>query len=194
MPFTVEETPIPEVRIVRPRRFGDDRGWFAEILQTDAFEALGGGLPTAFRQVNQSRSARGVVRGLHFQWDPPQGKLMRVVRGRAFMVAVDIRPGSPTLGRVVTVEGSDEEPLLFWAPASFARGFCALVDGTEIEYFCTNPYNPAAESGIRWDDPALAIPWPIDPSEAQLSGKDAAAQTLDAWLARPEAQVFRHPG
>ena len=104
MPFAVEPTSIPEVRIVRPRRFGDDRGWFAELLQADAFAELG--LPTAFRQVNQSRSERGVVRGLHFQWDPPQGKLMRVVRGRAFLVAVDIRPGSPTLGRSVTVEGT----------------------------------------------------------------------------------------
>jgi dTDP-4-dehydrorhamnose 3,5-epimerase len=194
VPFTVEETSLPEVLVVRPRRFGDDRGWFAEILQTGTFEELGGGLPTAFRQVNQSRSSRGVIRGLHFQWDPPQAKLMRVVRGRAFMVAVDIRPGSPTLGRVVTVEASDEEPVLFWAPASFARGFCALADVTEIEYFCTSPYNPAAESGIRWDDPALAIPWPVPAAEALLSPKDAGAQTLDAWLARPEAQVFRHPG
>jgi dTDP-4-dehydrorhamnose 3,5-epimerase len=104
MPFTVEATAIPEVRIVRPRRFPDERGWFAEILRTDQFAALG--LPTAFVQVNQSRSARGVIRGLHFQWDPPQGKLMRVVSGRAFMVAADIRPGSPTLGHVVTVETS----------------------------------------------------------------------------------------
>ncbi|MEI7743784.1 MAG: dTDP-4-dehydrorhamnose 3,5-epimerase [Chloroflexota bacterium] len=189
MPFTVEETSIPEVRVVRPKRFGDDRGWFAEILQVTPFTELD--LPTRFVQVNQSRSARGVVRGLHFQWDPPQGKLMRVVRGRAFMVAVDIRPGSPTLGRVVTVEGSDDEPLLFWAPATFARGFCALEDRTEIEYFCTGEYNAAAESGIRWDDPALGIRWPVD--EPQLSGKDVAAGTLADWLARPEAERFRYP-
>ncbi len=143
MPFTVEATAIPEVLVVRPRLFGDERGWFTEVLQVDAFAELGGGLPTSFVQVNQSRSARGVIRGLHFQWDPPQAKLMRVVRGRAFMVAVDIRPGSPTLGQVVTVEGSEDEPVLFWAPASFARGFCALADVTEIEYFCTAPYNPA---------------------------------------------------
>jgi len=190
MPFTVEPTSIPEVRIVRPRRFGDDRGWFAEVLQVDAFASLD--LPTTFRQVNQSRSSRGVVRGLHFQWDPPQGKLMRVVRGRAFMVAVDIRPGSPTLGHVVTVEGSDDEPLLFWAPATFARGFCALADVTEVEYFCTAAYDPAHESGIRWNDPALAIPWPIP--DPVLSPKDAAAGTLADWLARPEAEAFRHPG
>jgi len=186
VPYTVEETPIPEVRIVRPRLFGDERGWFTEVLNVDAFEPLG--LPTRFVQVNQSRSERGVVRGLHFQWDPPQAKLMRVVRGRAFMVAVDIRPGSPTLGRVVTVEASSEEPLLFFAPASFARGFCAMADVTEIEYFCTATYDPRHESGIRWDDPALGIRWPVD--QPSLSPKDAAAGTLADWLARPESEVF----
>lgn len=191
MPFTVQPTAIPEVRIVRPRTFPDERGWFAEILRTDAFAELG--LPTRFEQVNQSRSARGVVRGLHFQWDPPQGKLMRVVAGRAFMVAADIRPGSPTLGRVVTVEASAEEPVLFWAPASFARGFAALSEVAEIEYFCTAPYAPASESGIRWDDPTLGIRWPV--AEPRLSPKDAAAGSLEDWLARPESAAFRYaPG
>lgn len=194
MPFSVERTAIPEVLVVRPRRFGDERGWFAEIAQLDLFEELGLGLPTRFVQVNQSRSERGVVRGLHFQWDPPQGKLMRVVRGRAFMVAVDIRPGSPTVGQAVTLEGSDEEPVLFWAPATFARGFCALADVTEIEYFCTAGYNPANESAIRWDDPALGIAWPVAAGEARLSAKDAAAGTLTDWLARPEADLFRPLG
>jgi dTDP-4-dehydrorhamnose 3,5-epimerase len=117
---------------------------------------------------------------------------MRVVRGRAFMVAVDIRPGSPTLGQHVACEGSEDEPLLFWAPASFARGFCALADVTEIEYFCTSAYDAAHEAGIRWDDPALGIPWPIE--DPQLSGRDGAAPTLAEWLERPEAEVFRHPG
>jgi dTDP-4-dehydrorhamnose 3,5-epimerase len=188
VPFTVERTAIAEVLIVRPRLFPDERGWFAEIVQAQAFEALGEGLPTRFVQVNQSRSTRGVVRGLHFQWDPPQGKLMRVVTGRAVMVAVDIRPGSPTLGRHVTVEGSADVPLLFWAPATFARGFCALSDVAEIEYFCTAPYNPAAESGIRWDDPDIGIEWPVD--DPQLSAKDAAAGSLAHWLARPESAAF----
>jgi dTDP-4-dehydrorhamnose 3,5-epimerase len=190
VPFTVEPTAIPEVLIVRPRAFPDERGWFAEIVRTDAFEAVGAGLPTSFVQVNQSRSSRGVVRGLHFQWDPPQGKLMRVVTGQALMIAVDIRPGSPTLGRHVAVEGSADEPLLFWAPASFARGFCALSDVTEIEYFCTGSYNAASESAIRWDDPALAIRWPVGPGEAHLSAKDASAGTLADWLARPESAAF----
>lgn len=186
MPFTVEPTAIAEVRLVRPRLFPDDRGWFAEILRTDQFAELG--LPTSFAQVNQSRSARGVVRGLHFQWDPPQGKLMRVVSGRAFMIAADIRPGSPTLGRVVTVEASGDEPVLFWAPATFARGFCALSEIAEIEYFCTAPYNPACESAIRWDDPTLGISWPV--SVPVLSPKDAGAGTLEDWLAQPESAAF----
>jgi dTDP-4-dehydrorhamnose 3,5-epimerase len=189
VPFTVEPTSIPEVLIVRPRRFPDERGWFAEIARTDVFAELGHGLPTTFAQVNQSRSERGVIRGLHFQWDPPQGKLMRVVSGRAFMVAVDIRPGSPTLGRYVSLEASAEEPVLFWAPASFARGFAVLSDVAEIEYFCTAPYNPASESGIRWDDPAIGIEWPV--AQPLVSAKDANARTLAAWLARPEAGVFR---
>ena len=188
MPFTVEHTSIPEVLIVRPRLFSDERGWFTEVLQAEAFAELGLGLPDRFLQVNQSRSTRGVVRGLHFQWDPPQGKLMRVVAGRAFMVAVDIRPGSPTLGRAVTLEGSADEPVLFWAPASFARGFAALADTTEIEYFCTATYDARHESGIRWDDPAIGIRWPVD--EPRLSRKDAAAGTLADWLARPESAVF----
>lgn len=186
MPFTVQPTAIPEVRIVRPRLFGDERGWFTEILEVAAFGELG--LPTQFVQVNQSRSAYGVVRGLHFQWDPPQGKLMRVVAGRALLLAVDIRPGSPTLGRHVALECSANEPVLVWAPASFARGFAALSEVTEIEYFCTAPYNPAAEAGIRWNDPALGIDWPV--AEPQLSPKDAAAGTLAEWLARPESRSW----
>ncbi len=192
MPFTVQETAIPEVRIVRPRLFGDERGWFTEILEADAFAGLG--LPDRFVQVNQSRSMLGVVRGLHLQWDPPQGKLMRVVAGRAFMAAVDVRPGSPTLGRSVTLEASAEEPVLLWAPASFARGFAALSDVAEIEYFCTAPYNPSCETGIRWDDPAIAIAWPVE--RPLLSPRDAAAGTLADWLTRPESATFayRAPG
>jgi dTDP-4-dehydrorhamnose 3,5-epimerase len=188
VPFTVEETSIPEVLIVRPRLFPDERGWFTEVVQVAAFEGLGGGLPTTLVQVNQSRSTRGVIRGLHFQWDPPQGKLMRVVSGRAFMVAVDIRPNSPTLGRHVTVEASSEEPLLFWAPASFARGFAVLSDVAEIEYFCTASYNPAAESGIRWDDLDVGIDWPVD--GPLLSPKDAAARSLADWVGSPESAAF----
>lgn len=186
MPFTVETTSVPDVRVIRPARFPDDRGWFSELFRAGAFEDLG--LPSRFVQVNQSRSRRGVIRGLHFQWDPPQGKLMRVVAGRAFLVAADIRPGSPTLGTVVTVDASADDPLLVWAPASFARGFAALTDVTDVEYLCTAEYNPARESAIRWDDPSLGIRWPV--SEPVLSAKDASAGSLEDWLARPESAAF----
>jgi dTDP-4-dehydrorhamnose 3,5-epimerase len=189
MPFTIEPTEIPEVLVVHPRLFPDDRGWFTEVLQASAFADLG--LPASFVQVNQSQSSQGVIRGLHFQWDPPQGKLMRVVTGTAFLIAADIRPGSPTLGRVVTRTVSAHEPALVWAPASFARGFAALSEVTEVEYFCTAEYNPAHESAIRWNDPTLGIRWPI--ADPQLSAKDAAAGSLEDWLGRPESAAFAYP-
>lgn len=188
MNFEVRPTEIPDVRLVVPRPFADERGFFMEAYRRDTFAALG--LPTDFVQLNHSRSVRNVVRGLHFQWEPPMGKLMRVVVGRAFLVAVDLRLGSPTLGRWVGVEASAEDPLWVWAPASFARGFSVLSDVAEIEYLCTGTYNPAAESGIRWDDEAIGIRWPIEPGAAILSAKDRSAQSLAEWLARPEAAHF----
>ena len=117
------------------------------------------------------------------------GKLMRVSRGEVFLVAVDIRPGSPTLGQYESIIASDRNKLQLWAPASFARGFCVLSDEAEVEYLTTGIYNNAAESGIRWNDPAIGIDWPID--DPILSRKDVEAQTLSEWLARPEAQHFR---
>lgn len=187
MPFTIESTALDEVKLVGPQRFPDDRGFFMEVFRADLFRELG--LPDRFMQLNHSRSAKGVVRGLHFQWDPPMGKLMRVVAGRAFLVAVDIRIGSPTLGEWVGFEASADEPRLLWAPASFARGFCVVSEFAEIEYLTTGTYNKAAESGIRWNDPAIGIDWPV--SEPILSAKDASAQSLAEWLARPEADNFR---
>ncbi len=188
MRFDVRPTEIPAVRLVVPEAFEDERGFFMEVYRRDTFEALG--LPTDFVQLNHSRSVRNVVRGLHFQWDPPMGKLMRVTVGRAFLVAVDLRLDSPTLGRWVGVEASAENRIQVWAPASFARGFAVLSDVAEVEYLCTGTYNPAAESGIRWDDPEIGIAWPVDPGEAILSAKDRAAQSLGDWLARPEARHF----
>ncbi len=187
MPFTIEPTAIHDVKIVVPATFPDDRGFFMEVYREDLFAELG--LTDRFVQLNHSRSARNVVRGLHFQWDPPVGKLMRVVVGRAFLVAVDIRVGSPTLGRWVGLEVSADEPRHLWAPASFARGFCVTSDFAEIEYLTTGTYNKAAESGIRWNDPAIGIEWPV--AEPILSPKDAAAQSLAEWLARPDSANFR---
>jgi dTDP-4-dehydrorhamnose 3,5-epimerase len=188
MPFTIEATALPEVKIVVPALMPDERGFFMEVFRADLFAGLG--LPDRFRQLNHSRSVRGVVRGLHFQWDPPMGKLMRVVAGTAFLVAVDIRPGSPTLGRWVGVEVSATEPRHLWAPASFARGFCVLSETAEIEYLTTGTYNRATESGIAWNDPQIGIDWPT--SQPILSAKDASAQSLAAWLARPEAANFTY--
>jgi dTDP-4-dehydrorhamnose 3,5-epimerase len=186
MPFTIESTALDDVKIVVPGVMPDDRGFFMEVYRQDLFAALG--LPDRFLQLNHSRSSRGVVRGLHFQWDPPMGKLMRVIVGRAFLVAVDIRVGSPTLGRWVGLEADAGEPRELWAPASFARGFCVLSDVAEIEYLTTGTYNKATESGIRWNDPAIGIDWPA--AEPILSAKDESAQSLAEWLARPEAASF----
>jgi dTDP-4-dehydrorhamnose 3,5-epimerase len=188
MPFAITDTALPEVKIVVPALMPDERGFFMEVFRADLFAGLG--LPDRFRQLNHSRSVRGVVRGLHFQWDPPMGKLMRVVAGTAFLVAVDIRPGSPTLGRWVGVEVSATEPRHLWATASFARGFCVLSETAEIEYLTTGTYNRATESGIAWNDPQIGIDWPT--SQPILSAKDASAQSLAAWLARPEAANFTY--
>jgi dTDP-4-dehydrorhamnose 3,5-epimerase len=189
----VRRTSLPDVLILAPQAFEDDRGFFMEAYREDRYaEHAGLGLPSRIVQVNHSRSVRGVIRGLHFQWDPPMGKLMRVAHGEAFLVAVDIRPGSPTLGRYVSVIASDANRLQLWAPASFARGFCALSATVDVEYFTTGTYNPAGESGIRWNDPEIGIDWPT--ATPQLSAKDADAQPLADWLARPEAQAFRYSG
>ncbi len=188
MQARVEKTNIEGAVVVRPDIFKDDRGFFTEVFRADQYAELG--LPAQFVQFNHSGSTRGTVRGLHFQWDPPMGKLMRVVRGTAYLVAVDVRKGSPTLGRHVARECSAEENVLIWAPASFARGFAVLSDYAEIQYFTTGVYNSAGESGILWNDPALGIEWPVE--EPILSEKDKKAQTLEQWLVRPESDNFTY--
>jgi dTDP-4-dehydrorhamnose 3,5-epimerase len=176
--------------VLMPKVFEDSRGFFIEVFRADVFRSLG--LPTEFVQDNHSRSKRGVVRGLHFQWDPPMGKLMRVTYGSAFLVAVDIRKGSPTLGQWFGIEVSAENKKQVWAPAGFARGFCALSDFAEVQYKCTGVYNPSCESGIRWNDPAIGIRWPMENPE--LSDKDGRAQSLAEWLASPNSDQFRYEG
>ncbi|OYN74365.1 dTDP-4-dehydrorhamnose 3,5-epimerase [Mycolicibacterium sphagni] len=193
MKLTVHETAIPEVLVVEHEVFEDERGFFMEVYRADQFAAHANlGLPSEFVQLNHSRSARHVTRGLHFQWEPPMGKLMRVPRGEAFLVAVDIRPDSPTLGRYESIVANDRNRLQLWAPASFARGFCTLSEFAEVEYLTTGTYNSAAESGIRWNDPDIGIQWPIE--EPVLSRKDSEAQSLADWLKRPEAQAFSTGG
>jgi dTDP-4-dehydrorhamnose 3,5-epimerase len=183
MPLTIESVHLNDIQVIVPQVIGDSRGFFMETFRADQFEAMG--LPTEFVQDNHSRSAKGVLRGLHFQWDPPMGKLMRVTRGSAFLVAVDIRKGSPTLGQWFGVEASEENSKLVWAPYGFARGFCSLTDNCEVQYKCTGVYNPQGESGVYCADPTIGVQWPIDPASAILSEKDRKAQTLARWLESP---------
>jgi dTDP-4-dehydrorhamnose 3,5-epimerase len=190
MQIKVESRQLGEIAVIVPDIFRDSRGFFSETFRADQFEALG--LPTQFVQDNHSQSAKGVVRGLHFQWEPAMGKLMRVTMGSAFLVAVDIRKGSPTLGKWFGIEASAANRRAVWAPAGFARGFCSLVDGTEIQYKCTGIYNGQAESGILWNDPAIGIEWPL--SNVTVSDKDRSARTLADWLASPESNNFQYSG
>ena len=187
MKVSVEKTPIEGLLLVSPEVFQDDRGFFMEVFRADVYAERG--LPTQFVQFNHSGSVKDTVRGLHFQWSPPMGKLMRVSRGRAFLVAVDIRKDSPTLGKWFGITLSAEDRRLVWAPASFARGFAVLSEFAEIEYLTTGTYNQAGESGVLWNDPAIGIEWPV--SKPILSGKDATAQTLAQWLDSANSTHFR---
>lgn len=188
MQIKIESRLLGDVVVIVPEIFQDARGFFTETFRADQFKALG--LPTEFVQDNHSRSAKGVVRGLHFQWDPPMGKLMRVTAGSAFLVAVDIRKGSPHLGKWAGVEASAENRRQVWAPAGFARGFCALSEGTEIQYKCTGIYSNKAESAIRWNDPAIGIKWPL--TDVTVSDKDRNAAPLAEWLRSPDSDNFRY--
>lgn len=189
MQMHIQEKHLNGIVVLAPEVYEDERGFFTEIFRADQFEELG--LPTNFVQDNHSRSARNVVRGLHFQWSPPMGKLMRVTFGSAYLVAVDIRKGSPTLGQHFGIVVSAQDKRQVFAPAGFARGFCVLSDFAEIQYKCTGIYNSEAESGILWRDPDIGIEWPVD--EPVLSAKDENAQTLSQWLLTPESDHFSDP-
>src|SRR5580658_1602358 len=188
MEIRIESRSLADVLVLVPDIYQDSRGFFLETFRADHFKSLG--LPQIFMQDNHSRSVKGVVRGLHFQWDPPMAKLMRVSAGSAFLVAVDIRKGSPTLGKWTGVHASAENRRQVWAPAGFARGFCALSDGTEIQYKCTGIYNNKAESAIRWNDPAIGIQWPL--ADVTVSDKDRNAPMLSDWLRSPDSDNFRY--
>jgi dTDP-4-dehydrorhamnose 3,5-epimerase len=171
-------TDLPDVFILEPKVFGDARGFFMESFNQQAFDAaVGPGF--AFVQDNVSRSSRGVLRGLHFQLPPhAQGKLVRVSAGRVFDVAVDARRSSPTFGRWVGVELSDENHRQLWIPPGFAHGFLVLSERADFVYKTTDYYAPASERAVRFDDPDLAIRWPDCGAPLQLSAKDQAAP---AW-------------
>jgi dTDP-4-dehydrorhamnose 3,5-epimerase len=161
--------------IIEPRVFGDDRGFFLETFQAARYKQEAG-IDLPFVQDNHSRSARGVLRGLHFQKTKPQGKLVRVVRGEVYDVAVDIRKGSATFGEWEGVILSEDNKKQFWVPPGFAHGFVVLSDTADFEYKCTDYYDPSDEGSILWSDPDLDIPWPI--ANPVLSTKDESAKRL----------------
>ncbi|APU47203.1 dTDP-4-dehydrorhamnose 3,5-epimerase [Acinetobacter junii] len=186
--MNVIETKIKGLLILEPKVFGDDRGWFMESFNQKAFEQaldeLGLDIPQ-FVQDNHSLSQKGVLRGLHYQLNPyAQGKLVRVVQGKAWDVAVDIRKSSPTFGQWVGVELTGQNHKQFWIPAGFAHGFVALEDNTQFLYKTTNYYNKESEGAIVWNDPSIAIDWPLgDIYQVLVSEKDEIASVLkDAKL------------
>lgn len=178
MPYQVTSTAIPEVLILEPKVFGDARGFFFESYSEQDFKQVTG-LDVKFVQDNHSRSAKGVLRGLHYQLPPhAQGKLVRCVRGAVFDVAVDIRKSSPTFGKWVGVELSEENHRQFWIPPGFAHGFVTLTDTADFLYKTTDYYAPSHDRGIAWNDPAVGIQWPLILSAVQVSAKDAAAPSM----------------
>jgi len=172
--MNVLATDIPEVVIIEPKVFGDARGFFLETYQLDRYASLGISRP--FIQDNLSRSAKGVLRGLHLQNPATQGKLVSVLRGGVLDVAVDVRSGSPTFGRHVAIELNEENRRQLWVPRGFAHGFAVLSESADFAYKCDNTYSPKDEIIVRWNDPALAIDWGIE--EPSLSARDAAAPLL----------------
>jgi dTDP-4-dehydrorhamnose 3,5-epimerase len=171
----VSHTKLKGCVIIEPRIFGDDRGFFLETFQAARYEQEAG-IDLPFVQDNHSRSARGVLRGLHFQKTKPQGKLVRVVLGEVYDVAVDVRKGSPTFGEWEGVILSEDNKKQFWVPPGFAHGFVVLSDTADFEYKCTDYYDPSDEGSILWSDPDLNIPWPV--ANPVLSNKDESAKRL----------------
>lgn len=170
----VTETEIPDVLIIEPKLFGDQRGFFLETFQVERYQSHG--IKGPFVQDNLSRSAHGVLRGLHLQNPNTQGKLVSVLRGRVRDVAVDVRAGSPTFGRHVAVELSEENRRQFWVPRGFAHGFVVLSESADFFYKCDAPYSPRDELAVRWNDPAIGIDWGID--NPKLAERDASAPLL----------------
>jgi dTDP-4-dehydrorhamnose 3,5-epimerase len=168
------ETSLPGCVVIEPQVFGDARGFFYESYNEAKYREAG--IDRRFVQSNVSRSARGVLRGLHYQWPHPQGKLVSVLEGEVYDVAVDIRHGSPTFGQWAGVMLTAENHRHFWIPEGFAHGFCVVSEHATFAYQCTDLYDAKADGSIRWDDPAIGIDWPV--SEPLLSDKDRKAPLL----------------
>lgn len=178
--MNVIQTQLPGVLIIEPKVFGDERGFFVECYQEPRYRDAGIELP--FVQDNHSRSQYGVLRGLHFQRNRPQGKLVRVTRGAVYDVAVDIDPESPTCGEYVGVELTADNHLQLWIPPGYAHGFCVLSDVADFQYKCTDLYFPEEEGGLIWNDPDVNIPWPVE--TPKLSEKDLRNPSLRTLLGR----------
>ena len=177
-----EKLAIPDVVLLTPQVFGDERGFFMETFRQSEFEQHCGNY--TFVQDNHSKSAHGILRGLHYQYEKPQGKLVRVTRGEVFDVAVDMRKSSPTFGEWVGVLLSEDNKQLLWVPPGFAHAFYVTSTEAEFQYKCTDYYNPGDEVSIRWDDPVLAIDWPLVEDKApRLSEKDDKGCT---WKSAPK--------
>lgn len=179
--MNVIETSIPDLKIFEPKVFGDERGFFVETFRQSHFDELG--IDVQFVQDNHSSSSKGVLRGLHYQIEQPQGKLVRVISGEVYDVAVDLRKSSPTFGKYVGVNLSADNKRIFWVPPGFAHGFVVLSDMAEFVYKCTEYYAPEHDRSLLWNDPALNIDWHID-IEPELSKKDTMASLL------VDAEVF----
>ncbi|MEZ9235317.1 dTDP-4-dehydrorhamnose 3,5-epimerase [Shewanella sp. 10N.286.52.A9] len=177
----VIDTCIPDVKIIEPSVFGDERGFFMETWNQKRFEEFVTGKPTSFVQDNHSKSKKGILRGLHYQTKNTQGKLVRVISGEVFDVAVDIRKDSPTLGKWVGEYLSAENKRQLWIPEGFAHGFYVISDESEFVYKCTNYYMPQSEISIAWNDKDLDIAWPME-FEPVLSKKDRDPVSFNAYL------------
>ncbi|MFA0087051.1 dTDP-4-dehydrorhamnose 3,5-epimerase [Vibrio sp. 10N.261.51.F12] len=180
----VIDTNIPEVKIIEPQVFGDERGFFMETWQQKKFEELVTGKATTFVQDNHSKSSKGILRGLHYQTDNTQGKLVRVVSGEVFDVAVDVRKDSPTFGQWVGVYLSADNKRQLWVPEGFAHGFYVTSDEAQFVYKCTDYYNPLAEHSIAWNDPDIGIEWPNN-LKPKLSQKDENGLLLSQSISLP---------
>ncbi len=170
MAFTIEKTELPGVIVIQPQLFGDSRGYFMETYKKVDFAAIG--INKEFVQDNESASTKGVLRGLHFQKEHTQGKLVRVIRGEVYDVAVDIRPGSATFGKWVGLTLSSEKKNMLYIPEGYAHGFLVMSDIAEFIYKCTDVYDPSSEGGIPWNDPSIAVEWPKLDIPYNMSEKD----------------------
>ncbi|MCI8501688.1 MAG: dTDP-4-dehydrorhamnose 3,5-epimerase [Oscillospiraceae bacterium] len=181
--FQFQKTEIDGLYVIEPTVFGDDRGYFMETYNYNEFKEAGLGM--TFVQDNESKSRRGVLRGLHFQTRNPQGKLVRVIEGEVFDVAVDLREGSKTFGKWYGVTLNTENKRQFYIPEGFAHGFVVLSDEAKFVYKCTNFYDPSSEGGLLWNDPEIGIEWPVtDDMEILLSEKDRKQPTLREYLGK----------